>query len=261
MSSSDDTGTLGKAIHLLDLIASAQDALRFSDLLKLTGQPKGSLHRQLRHLVVEGLVDISPDGAYQPGIRLLKFASRAWARNTVRKLAEPHMKVLHEITGETVHFGMLRGAEIVYLDKLESRQAVRMHSQVGNASPVYCTGIGKAAISCLPEDRLADLVHQVRFHRYTASTIADAAALQDALGPIRQRGYAEDLEEHQAGICCVAASIVVASQNFIGGISVTAPVFRAGPSEREKWVAPVRQAASSIAEDMTHGLSPAHQDR
>lgn len=256
MSSGDDTGTLGKAIHLLDLIASAPEAPRFSDLLRVTGQPKGSLHRQLKHLVTEGLVDMTPDGAYRPGLRLLKFASRAWARNTVRKLAEPHMKALHEATGETVHFGVLRGKEIVYLDKLEGRQAVRMYSQVGNASPVYCTGVGKAAISCLDDEELGKLLADVSFHAYTKNTVADATALNAQVARIREQGFAEDLEEHQSGICCVAAPVFAASQNFTGGISVTAPIFRAGISERAAWIPPVRRAAQAIADDLSCGLSP-----
>lgn len=256
MSSGEDTGTLGKAIHILELVALAPEALRFSDLQKLTGQPKGSLHRQLRHLLAEGLVDATAEGTYLPGMRLLKFASRAWARNTVRKLAEPHMKALHEATGETVHFGVLRGVEIVYLDKLESRQAVRMYSQVGNAAPLHCTGVGKAAISSLDDEELDRLLGKLAFRRFTTNTVADAAALKLQIEEIRRRGYAEDLEEHQAGICCVAAPVFVASQGFVGGISVTAPVFRAGAVERAAWISPVQRAANAITGNVKFGLSP-----
>lgn len=256
MSSGDDTGTLGKAISILDLVALAPEPLRFSDLLRLTGQPKGSLHRQLKHLVVEGLVDVTPDGTYLPGMRLLKFASRAWARNTVRKLAEPHMKALHEATGETVHFGVLRGAEIVYLDKLEGRQSVRMYSQVGNTAPIFCTGVGKAAISCLGDEELDKLLKTMTFHRFTKDTIVDASGLKAQVSQIRQQGYAEDLEEHQVGICCVAAPVIAMSQSFIGGISVTAPVFRAGRQERAAWISPVQMAAQAITNHLQSGLSP-----
>ena len=156
-SSAGDTGTLGKTIALVELVCSADQSLRFTDILRLTGQPRGSLHRQLKHLVLEGLLELSPDGTYTAGLRLLHFASKAWAHNSARKVAEPHLRHLQELTGETVHFGALRGTEIIYLDKLESRQAVRMHSQVGNASPVYCTGIGKAALSTLEDERVRQL--------------------------------------------------------------------------------------------------------
>lgn len=243
-------------MQLLDLVARADTPLRFTDLLKLTGQPRGSLHRQLRHLLAEGLLDLAPDGCYQPGLRLLTFASRAWARNSVRLLAEPHMVALHEATGETVHFGVLRGAEIVYLDKLESRQTVRMHSQVGNASPVYCTGIGKAALSCLSEDQLSELVGTLSMHQFTPHTLPDRTALLSQVKEIRREGYAFDLEEHQAGIRCVAAPIHVAEHDFIGGISVTAPAFRADMAQLLNWIVPVRSIAEKIAVAILYGRGP-----
>ncbi|MBP2547844.1 DNA-binding IclR family transcriptional regulator [Neorhizobium galegae] len=251
-----DTGTLGKAVALLDLVARADMPPRFTDLLKQTGQPRGSLHRQLRHLVLEGLIDLSPDGVYTPGLRLLQFASRAWARNSFRLVAEPHLTRLHETTGETVHLGVLRDCEIVYLDKIESRQAVRMHSQVGNSAPAYCTGVGKVSLSCLSDEDLHRRCARMTFDAYTQATLTDAAALLAEIEKIRSRGFAYDLEEHQPGIRCVAASIHAPAAGIVGGISVTAPAFRAGPEQLEAWAGPVCAAASAIVADIARRLGP-----
>ncbi|MBT9368899.1 IclR family transcriptional regulator [Rhizobium sp. CSW-27] len=250
------TGTLGKAIALLDLIARADVPPRFTDLLALSGQPRGSLHRQLRHLAMEGLVELGPDGGYTPGLRLLQFASRAWSRHSFRQVAEPHLKHLHDLTGETVHLGLLREGEIVYLDKIESRQAVRMHSQVGNAAPVYCTGVGKAALACLPGERLAALASHLVFQPFTPATLRDADALLSEIEAIRARGHAFDLEEHQPGIRCVAAAILVPEANILGGISVTAPAFRADMDQLQAWSVNVCAAARAIVQDASQRLGP-----
>ncbi|MCO5731128.1 IclR family transcriptional regulator [Rhizobium sp. SSA_523] len=251
-----DTGTLGKAIALLDLVAAAPEPLRFSEILRRSGQPRGSLHRQLRHLLQEGLLDLSPEGTYAPGLRLLIFASKAWARNTPRRVAEPHLQMLQQLTGETVHFGVLNGGEIVYLDKLESRQAVRMHSHVGNAAPVYCTGVGKAALSVLEDDVLRHLLAGLRPRRFTEHTLVEVEALEAELATIRRRGFAYDMEEHQPGIRCVAAPIRVASRGFVGGVSVTAPAFRANPAQLDLWAASVTRAARAIEQHMDGALAP-----
>jgi IclR family transcriptional regulator, acetate operon repressor len=251
-----ETGTLGKAVALLDLVARADNPPRFTDLLKLTGQPRGSLHRQLRHLVLEGLIDLSPDGGYTPGLRLLQFASRAWARNSFRLVAEPHLTHLHEMTGETVHLGVLRDCEIVYLDKIESRQAVRMHSQVGNSAPAYCTGVGKAALSCLDDADLHARCARMAFHAYTPGTLGCAQDLMDDIANIRARGFAFDLEEHQPGIRCVAAAIHAPAAGILGGVSVTAPAFRAGSEQLDAWAEPVCRAARAIVADIAGRLGP-----
>lgn len=255
-SSAGDTGTLGKTIALVELVCSADQSLRFTDILRLTGQPRGSLHRQLKHLVLEGLLELSPDGTYTAGLRLLHFASKAWAHNSARKVAEPHLRHLQELTGETVHFGALRGTEIIYLDKLESRQAVRMHSQVGNASPVYCTGIGKAALSTLEDERVRQLARALQFFPFTPKTIVDPEALWTEVRAIRAQGFAYDREEHQPGICCVAASVCAAARGFVGGVSVTAPAFRAQEAQLREWARPVLSVAARIEADLAVALAP-----
>lgn len=254
--SGGDTGTLGKAMALVELIAEAPRSLRFTDILKTSGQPRGTLHRQLKHLVEEGLIETDGDGGYVPGLRLLRLASRSWSRNEFRQLAAPHLQVLHEATGETVHLALLRGAEVIYLDKVEARQAVRMHSLIGNASPAYCTGVGKAALSALEDAEIRARLEGIRFERFTDSTHENVASLLADIHDIRKRGCAYDLEEHQPGIRCVATSIHVAEQNILAGVSVTAPAYRIGDGVLDSWSGPLLVAAAAIARDVHIGLGP-----
>ena len=250
------TGTLGKVLSVLETVVTADRPLRFSDILALSGQPRGTLHRQLSHLVEEGLLTQGRDLCYEPGLRLLKFAYRSWSKNQFRAVAAPHLRRLHEETGETVHLGVLRGTEIIYVDKVESRQTVRMQSQIGNASPVYCTGLGKAALSVLPLPRLDDVLGKLEFHRFTANTHLSVASLVRDLDEARLRGYAFDREEHEAEIRCVAAPIHDAAFDLVAGISVTGPAYRVTMEQLEIWASPVRQAAMAISEDVDVRLGP-----
>ena len=250
------TGTLGKAMEVLEIVATSREPMRFTDILRRTDQPRGTLHRQLSNLIEEGLLAVNRDQTYSLGIRLLKFASRAWAGNEFRAIAEPHLRRLHEQTGETVHLGVLRGLDVIYLDKVEGRQAVRMYSQIGNASPVYCTGVGKAAMSCLPQPELDRLLPRIVFHRFTEHTLMTIDALSAELAEIRRSGNAYDREEHEDGIRCVAAPIFSADRTFLGGISVTAPAYRVGNDALEGWSGLVREAAQAIMEDMANRLGP-----
>ncbi|NJR13396.1 MAG: IclR family transcriptional regulator [Phyllobacteriaceae bacterium] len=251
-----DTGTLGKAMDVLDAVAGAPRPMRFTDLLDALAQPRGTLHRQISNLIAEGLLVQRSDNCYELGPRLLKLASRAWSGNQFRQIAEPHLNALHEATGETVHLGVLADTEIIYLDKVESRSAVRMHSQVGKASPVYCTGVGKAALSCLPDDRLGSIAHAIAYHRFTPTTLAGPEALIAEVAQIRREGLAFDREEHEAGISCVAAPISSRDGSLIAGISVTAPSYRVGMAQLEAWGPLVRRTADSISADITMRMGP-----
>jgi DNA-binding IclR family transcriptional regulator len=243
-------------MSLLDLITHADRPLRFTDILAAARRPRGTLHRQLSHLVEEGLLEIDTEGRYSPGLRLLDLASRSWAKNEFRLIAEPHLSELQKMSGETVHLGVLKGSSIIYLDKVEGQQPVRMYSQIGNASPVYCTGVGKAALSVLPQDILGPIVHGLEFRRFTPSTLTSEQALLEEVESIRAQGVSFDREEHETGICCIAAPIWTSDLGLVGGVSITGPAYRLTMERLQEWSEPVRQAAQNIMDGMRIRLGP-----
>ncbi|ASY61891.1 D-galactonate regulator, IclR family [Sinorhizobium sojae CCBAU 05684] len=255
------TGTLGKALAVLEVVAMADGPQRFTDILQSVHQPRGTLHRLLGHLVDEGLLVQRRDLSYEPGLRLLKLAYRSWSGNRFRDIAEPYLLRLHELTGETVHLGVLQDTEIIYVDKVESRQAVRMSSQIGKASPAYCTGVGKAALSSLPPDELRRITARMEFRPFTARTHRSVAALLVEIDEIRRDGHAFDCEEHEAEICCVAAPIAVPEHELIAGISVTGPAYRVSMAQLAIWAKDVRKAAAEIEEEVRIRLGPGRGER
>ncbi|APG90183.1 IclR family transcriptional regulator [Sinorhizobium americanum] len=255
------TGTLGKAMAVLEAVAAADRPQRFTDILRSVRQPRGTLHRLLGHLVDEGLLVQRSDLSYEPGLRLLKLAYRSWSGNQFRDIAEPHLLRLHELTGETVHLGILRETEIIYVDKVESRQTVRMSSQIGKASPAYCTGIGKAALSSLPDGELERVTARMQFVPFTQRTHCSAASLLAEIEEIRREGHAFDREEHEAEICCVAAPIVVPEHELVAGISVTGPSYRVTMTQLAAWAADVRNAAAKVEEEARIRLGPGRGGR
>ena len=249
------TGTVGKAVRVLDVVA-AEQPVRFTQLMARLGTPRATLHRLLGHLVAEGFVALRADGAYELGVHLLRLASSSWSGSSLRTVAEPHLAALHEATGETVHLGVLARDEVAYLDKVDARRAVRMHSQVGNASPLYCTGIGKAILAALPDERLLPLLDRLSYHAFTDATATNTEAVLAAVRTVRAEGVAHDREEHEPGIRCVAASIVVEGTDDVAAISVTAPAYRLGEEDIALWKREVARIAAIIETDVRERLGP-----
>ncbi|WP_181423922.1 IclR family transcriptional regulator [Rhizobium sp. UGM030330-04] len=251
-----ETGTLGKAVSLLELVAFAEKPMRFTDVVEACGQPRGTVHRQLAHLLAEGLIDHAPDQTYVVGLRLLQLAAKAWSGNDLRSVAAPHLAALQDATQESVHLAVLNGGQVTYLDKIEGRHTLRMHSQVGKSSPVYCTGVGKAALSLLPADDLAELAAGLDFHRFTDNTIVTPEALVKDVAAIRMNGCGFDLQEHEIGIHCVAAPVHAPGRNFHAAISVTGPAYRVDVEQLRKWAPQVRETADRISAELACRLSP-----
>ena len=250
-----DTGTIGKAVRVLDVVA-AEQPVRFTRLMERLGTPRATLHRLLKHLQEEGFVALRADGAYELGVHLLRLAASSWAGSSLRAVAEPHLAALHEATGETVHLGVLARDEVAYLDKVDARRAVRMHSQVGNTSPLYCTGVGKAILAALPDERLVPLLARIEYHPFTAATVSNAAEAMVAVRAVRAEGVAHDREEHEPGIRCVAAAIAVAGTTDVAAVSVTAPAYRLDEGDIALWKREVARAAAAIEDDVRGRLGP-----
>lgn len=251
-----DTGTLGKAMDVLKIVANAQQPIRFTGILGQTDQPRGTLHRQIANLVEEGLLTSNSDHTYQLGLSLLELAAKAWGSNGFRQIAEPHICRLQQLTGETVHLGILKDNRIIYLDKVEAQHSVRMYSQIGNASPLHCTGVGKAALSTLENSEILKIVGSSPLEKFTANTITKISGLMKEIECIRKTGNAWDREEHETGIHCVAAPVKSSDGTIAAGISVTGPVFRISAKDLENWSGLVRNTAHDIMSDMAIKLSP-----
>ena len=199
---------------------------------------------------------IAPDQSYRLGLRLLRFAVQAWDGSDVRTVAGPHLEALHTATGETVHLGVLDDLDVVYLDKVDARQAVRMHSQIGKASPSYCTGVGKAALAALPPELADERIARLRFRQHTEHTISTADALRAEIATIRRDGLSFDREEHETGIHCIAAPFHAHDGKTVGGISVTAPSYRVPMDALLQWSDLISSTAQNITADLSARMGP-----
>jgi IclR family acetate operon transcriptional repressor len=75
-----------------------------------------------------------------------------------------------------------------------------------------------------------------KFVRYTEDTITSLEALVSELSSIKSRGYALDHGEHEAQVRCVAAPIFDMRGKVIAGLSISGPVDRMEPIERNQAV-------------------------
>ena len=240
-------GTIGKACDVLDQVASFERPVRFAELLDSSEFPKATLYRFLQSLTNQGMLSYEPDRqTYSPGMRLVRLAHAAWTQSSLAPIARPFLDVLSQETGETVHLAQLDSGQVLYVDKRNAQRPVEMYSEAGKVGPAYCTGVGKAMMAHLDEDRLQKTISQQSFHRFTDKTLTTEHALRDDLAVIRSRGYAIDDEEHEPGIICIACPILTEGGRMLGAISVTGSTGRMDFEQLETWVPRVRRVAEQI---------------
>lgn len=241
-------GTVGKALDVLDMVASHGRPVRFSDLLEKSPYPKATLYRFLQTLTHQGMLTQDTDrGTYALGVRLVRLAHAAWAQSSLAPLARPYISSLAALTGETVHLAQMDQGQVLYVDKRNAAKPVEMFSQAGKVGPAYCTGVGKAMLAFMPETAVEAAISRQSFHRFTVHTLDTPAKLRAELAMIRERGHAFDREEHEPGIICCAVPILARNGRVLGGLSITSTTTRSTLAALEAEVGRLKDCAAKIA--------------
>lgn len=221
------SGTVGKALEILDEIAAIGRPVRFSELLERSPHPKATLYRFLQTLTNQEMLSYDPERqTYSLGIRLVRLAHAAWKQASLAPIARRHVDALAERVGETVHLAQMESGQVLYVDKRNAAEPIEMFSQAGKVGPGYCTGVGKAIMAFMEPEAQARAIEQQSFYRYTANTCTSPEALRKELAAIRAEGVAFDREEHEPGIICIAAPILTGRGRVIGGMSITTATSR-----------------------------------
>ncbi len=203
--------------------------------------------RLLHTLRRQGFVHLQEDGRYRLGSATFRLANQALERLDVRDLARPNMEQLSQVSGETVHLGLLEGKRVVYIEKVEARHPVRMYSRIGAIAPLHCTGLAKALLMCLEPKQLANVLEGHDFRPLTDRTHRSVEDLMADLDRSAARGFARDDEEHEAGIHCIAAPVLNADGKPAAAISISAPISRVPRASLLEQVQPLRDAARDVS--------------
>ncbi|MBT4567905.1 MAG: IclR family transcriptional regulator [Marinovum sp.] len=241
-------GTVGKALEILDLIASFGRPVRFSEILTNSPHPKATLYRLVQTLTNQGMLSFDNDRAtYQPGIRLVRLAHSAWRQSALAPVARPILDRLAKELGETLHLAQMDEGQVLYVDKRNAAQPIEMFSSAGKSGPGYCTGVGKAIMAFLPTEIQERAIAKQSYYGYTPNTITTADTLRTELDHIAKNGMAFDREEHEPGIICIAVPVLNSKNHALGALSLTSNIQRHSFESLKMHASTLQTAASEIS--------------
>jgi IclR family KDG regulon transcriptional repressor len=249
--------SVANSLRLLKAFSDEDAEIGISALAQRLGLAKSTVHRLASTLIGADMLEQNPEtGRYRLGLGLLELGALVRRNMDVSNEAKPYLRMLRETTGETVHLAVLDHASVFYVTKLESKQAIRMSSEVGARAPVHCTGDGKALLAFQPDDFVNEVIGYGLPER-TPNTITDPKALRRDLAAIRTRGYAIDNEESELGLRSVAAPIQSESGAVIASLSIAGPAHRISRKTLVAYAHEVVKAADAISQRL--GYRPSRQ--
>ena len=241
--------SIDRIFTIMEVLSQHPRGMSLTDVCTETDLPKGTTSRLLASLITHRYAVQEPDTKrYRMTLRMFEIGCRVADSTNIRSVAQPYLESLSSVTGEAVHLVARLQDDVVYLHKEEATHSiVRMSSFVGRHNPMYCTGVGKSILAFLPDQEITEIWNRIEHIQYTPNTITDLPTLMEEIKTIRTCGYATDNEEHELGVCCIAAPI----HNFDGvpvaAISISAPRIRLDCEKLKDFAPMLLEAADNIS--------------
>lgn len=236
-----------RLFSLLELITTKDQLFTLQGLAEETGTPKPTLHRMLHQLESAGLLVRENNGRhYGTGNRLRRMAENLLINDIHHGARHAVLRNLVRELGESCNVTAVSGSEVVYLDRIETPEPLRITLQPGSRVPVHCSASGKMILSQLSPAQRKRLIAAAPLERYTNRTVTDPALIEAELQRVRRDGYAIDDEEFLPGLVCVA--VLVPTMNTVSNlcVAVQAPVMRLTPEKGLKLLPALQRAAAEI---------------
>ena len=237
-----DTTTV-KGFQLLERLAQSDAPRGVSELARETELTKSNVQRILATLTSLGYVGKERQtNRYFATLKTWEVGNRVLQRDRILRTAASAMKILRTETGETTVLCILDDTDVVYIDKHESENPIRLSCAVGTRLPAYSTATGRviAAFRSTAERRaLIDL--------YDAQPDDGAYDLDTRFKEIRGKGV--DISEggYRAGVNSIAAPIHGADGTVVASIAITGPEERLPPQRLADLTPKLMDAATRVS--------------
>ena len=238
--------TLQRGLTILELLSERPEGLELHEIAKELALPKSSAHNLMQTLLATRYVRLTPASRYQLTLKTFEVGAAVVQNTDVTQVLRQYMQQAFADCNETMHCGVLSGKEVLYIDKIESTQSIRMASHVGIRMPLYATAMGKAFLAEMTNDEVRALYAVEALPALTPHTITTVEALIRQLDDIRRRGWAMEVQENAENVSCVGVAILGRDNRPAYALSISAPSFRMTEEQLENCAALLRRAKRRI---------------
>jgi IclR family acetate operon transcriptional repressor len=242
-----ETGILARYATVLDALAAAPQGLSLTEVVGITGLPRGTAHRLLGALRGVGFI-AGRDGrkVYGLGPRLLRLLHLGQEPAAIAPLARPLLETLTARFGETAFLARLAGREVrsVAMETPDSER--QSYVRPGRLMPVHATASAKAIWAFQDEAAVADLLTEPRA-RFTEKTRTGEAELRADLERVRASGFAVCDGELDPGVLSYACPVHLDGAGVIYAMGMVGLSQRLGRFGTQEIVTALQEAAAAFA--------------
>jgi len=247
-----------RLLDVLELLAHEPRPLSTMTIAGECGIPKSSAHQLLNVMRDRGFVNYQErERTWGLGVALYRIGS-AYLRSAPRqRLGRQLLEELTRRTRDTSHLAVLRGTEVLYVDKEQPvGDGTSLVTEIGVRLPAHLTAVGRAILAQLPPAEVVSRYGDAPLTRRTGRGPRSLRALQRELREVSARGYALDREMVTAGISCLAAPVFGHDGAPEAAIGVTFVSAQRSEADIESAAEVTREIAGRLSDGLGYAAPP-----
>ncbi len=236
-----------RVLRLIEHLALANHPQTLSQLAARTGIPKATMMRTLDSLEQLGYVLRTPiERGYVLGPAAAGLALSTLRNNALMRACRAILSNLVAAIGETCNLTIPAGNDVLYVDRVDTAELLRLHLPPGTHAPMHCTASGKLFLSRLPLLAQRKLLSLMSLKRLTPKTITDIDLLSAELKRLAVRGMGIDNEEFVRGMVAIAVPISAPDGRTVAAVACHAPTARQSLDQLMEYVPKLKAAALKL---------------
>jgi len=249
--------SLERAFAILEQIARHRDGITLAELCKCVGLHSSTTFHLVKTMVQLGYASQDADSKrYKIGRRVFSLAAGALDENELANRVVPVLELLTERTGESSHFAIRSGDDIVIIAKTGGAGMFQLVDRAGAVRPPNATALGKVLLAALTPAQIERHLEKRELARFTPKTIVERAALLAELEQVRRDGIAFDDGEFDAEVRCVAVPVHDFLGRVAGAIGISGPMWRLSLQSLHEKSKLVRQSAAEFSLELGYRGEP-----
>ncbi|MEP9377525.1 IclR family transcriptional regulator [Aquabacter sp. CN5-332] len=248
--------SLERAFGILEEVARHKQGVNLAELSKKIGLHTSTTFHLAKTMVGLGYLRQDRDTKrYHVGGMVFSLAVNALNEIELVGLATPILEEIARETGETAHFAIRSGDDVLVAARAMGPGAFQLVDRAGGLRPAHCTGLGKVLLAAMAPDAFERYLATAKLEPWTPKSIIDPNALRAEIERIREDGLAYDDGEYDLEVRCIAMPVKDFTGRTIGSVGISGPIWRLTLPRLEEKREKIRQAAHRFSRELGFGTT------
>lgn len=226
--------SLARGLSVLQAFSVEEPTLTLTGIVRKTGLNHATTQRYTDTLLELGFLKRNKHREFFLGPKVLSLGFAFLGGNHIRKLAEAYISECSERLNKTINLAVLEDGDVFFIYRREAQRFLSFDLQAGSKLPAHCTATGKVLLAALPDQRLEEIIRDIRFEPITSHTIVDPGRLLEDLMTTRRRGYGVCDRELYLDLYSMGAPVINGEGRVVAAVNLSLSAERSDQDLRRR---------------------------